>query len=96
MGGELELFNGITIITLSMSCTKKKFLTVLENNYYKLALLVMLIVFEVDYYYYLYVLTHYAQGKEKYTSFMDGLKKDDRSCFYEPIKKNMENGFFQS
>ena len=51
--GELELFNGITIITLSMFCTKKKFLTVLENNYYKLALLVMLIVFEVDYYYYL-------------------------------------------
>ena len=51
-GGELALFNGITIITLSMSCTKKKFLTVLENNYYKLAL-VMLIVFEVDYYYYL-------------------------------------------
>lgn len=33
-------------------------------------------------------MTHHARGKEQFTSFIDGLKKEDTSRFYEPIKKN--------
>jgi hypothetical protein len=32
--------------------------------------------------------THYAQGKEQFTSFMKCLENEDRSSFYDPIKKN--------
>ena len=31
---------------------------------------------------------HYAQGKEQFTSFMKCLENEDRSSFYDPIKKN--------
>ena len=34
------------------------------------------------------VKTHHTRGKEQIESFKEGLKKDDRSCFYEPVKKN--------
>ena len=34
------------------------------------------------------VKTHHARGREQFESFTEGLKKYDRSCFYDPIKKN--------
>jgi hypothetical protein len=41
------------------------------------------------------VATHHRRGKQQFKSFMEGLKDEDGSIFYNPIKKNIVSFFKQ-
>eukprot|EP00795_Rhopilema_esculentum_P005341 gene5341-513_t len=41
------------------------------------------------------VFKHHEQGKEQCSAFIERLKEEDQTCFYEPIKKNRMDFFAQ-